>query len=173
MKRNLEWPRVCAFAAFAMAASVTSLIAISPALGTGAEGVTTFSGSTAGAVAYSSNSSTGSAIQGVTGTVAGGKALWGLANNALHAGTGVRASAYGPSSFGLFGEATNTDKTHPSFGVYATSKSGYAVYAATSIAGLTSLYALNTDATAITSHAIKGQSRGDAITGVSTISNGV
>ena len=129
----------------------------------------------------STNAGTGVALEGITGNVSGGQGVYGVGSGALNsASTGVRGRVYGPSSTAVLAEAVNLDTTHPSTALRVTSITGYGIYALTS-GRRPAIYAKNanvsTTSTAIqafsSGKAIKGQSAGDAVTGISTKGNGV
>ena len=155
MRSTLLTARFCVMAGLA-AAAINAAVFV-PALATGFEGITNFSGSTAGATVTATNTGSGSAFRGLTGTAAGSMA--------------VRGTSSGLLSYGIYGESLSTDKTHPSYGVYGSSRSGYSIYASATMPGLTALFATNTDTTNAGSHAIFAKANADAI--ISSSTNGV
>ena len=139
----------------ALIGAVITASALSPASGNGAETATTFSGSSSGAIVAVHNTGTGQAIS-ATG-------LTGASTGVIYATT----SAAGSSAIRGFASATSGS---PSFGIIGVSKAGYGVSATTFSPTLAALFATNLSTTG---PAIKGQSPGNAVTGISRKANGV
>lgn len=165
-------PILITVAAAALIAGAVNLFAAMPALGTGAEGITTFSDTSTGAIVTSTNNGNGVAVEGVTGATASGQAVYGIANNSANAGFGVHGKVFGPSSTALYGEAVNTDTGHPSIGMFGYSNSGNGIYAYNTVAASAAAYVQNA-ATGNTGVGVQASSGGVAVIGTSSASNGV
>ena len=153
------------------AALIITALAILPALGTLGEGISSFTGTTVGAVASATNGGSGTGFEGITGATAGGQAIYGIANNASHAAFGVHGKVFGPSSTGLYGEAVNSDTTHPSIGLFGYSNSGNGIYAYNTTATAAAAFIKNV-AAGNTAVGLQAQAGGNAVIGQSTLANG-
>ena len=98
-------------AVLAAAALSINLGVLVPALATGPEGVSTFSGSTSVGTVYATNSGAGPALEGVKTVTGAYGAIYGAGISATGASVGVRGHSAGPSSRGVWGDATLTRLT--------------------------------------------------------------